>query len=363
LAELNNDKKIVVGMSGGVDSAVSAYLLKSQGYDVVGVFMRNWEETDDEGVCTADEDYEYVRKVCDHIGIPYYTVNFTKEYWNRVFEYFLEELKLGRTPNPDVMCNKEIKFKAFLEFAMKLDASCLATGHYARIGELDGKKTLLRGVDDNKDQTYFLYNLGQQELQKTMFPIGELPKSEVRRIALEANLASAERKDSTGICFIGERDFNKFIASYLPAQGGDILDIKTNRVVGKHTGLMFYTIGQRKGLGIGGNSTKSFPWFVAKKDIENNVLYAVQGDDDVLYSTSCEVSNLSFVAGCAPSNEFDATVRLRHRQKDRGCRVYIDGDNAHVEFADKQRAVTPGQSAVFYIGEVCLGGGVVEKAR
>ena len=357
------DKKIVVGMSGGVDSAVSAYILKQQGYDVVGVFMRNWDEADDEGVCTADEDYKYVRNVCDQIGIPYYTVNFTKEYWNRVFEYFLEELKLGRTPNPDVMCNKEIKFKAFLDFALKLDASYLATGHYARVGDDNGKKLLLRGVDDNKDQTYFLYNLGQKELAKTMFPIGDLPKSEVRKIASEANLASAERKDSTGICFIGERDFNKFISNYLPAQGGDILDIKSNKVVGKHTGLMFYTIGQRKGLGIGGNSTKSAPWFVAKKDVKNNILYAVQGDKDVLYSTSCEVSNLSFVAGNPPSQVFDCTVRLRHRQKDRGCKVHIDGDNAHVVFVDKQRAVTPGQSAVFYIGDVCLGGGVVEEAR
>ncbi len=356
-------KKIVVGMSGGVDSAVSAYLLKEQGYDTVGVFMRNWDEADEDGICTADEDYNFVRKVCDHIGIPYYTVNFTKEYWDRVFEYFLSELRLGRTPNPDVMCNNEIKFKAFLEFAMKLDADYLATGHYARVGEKDGEKQLLRGVDDNKDQTYFLYNLGQKELEKIMFPIGELPKSQVREIAMKANLASAERKDSTGICFIGERDFNKFISNYLPSKQGDIVDIKTGKVQGRHSGLMFYTIGQRKGLGIGGNSTKSAPWFVAGKDVEKNILYAVQGDDDVLYSTSCEVSGLSFVAGRPPSEEFECTVRLRHRQKDRGCKVYIENDRAHVEFADKQRAVTPGQSAVFYIDEVCLGGGVVEKAR
>ena len=360
----NRDKKIVVGMSGGVDSAVSAYLLKQQGYEVVGVFMRNWDEKDEEGVCSADEDYQYVRNVCDQIGIPYYTVNFTKEYWERVFKYFLDELKLGRTPNPDVMCNKEIKFKAFLEFALKLDAQYLATGHYARIGEDEkGKKLLLRGVDDNKCQTYFLYNLGQKELSKAMFPIGSLPKSEVRRIAAEANLASAERKDSTGICFIGERDFNKFISNYLPAKSGDILDIKTGKTVGRHTGLMYYTIGQRKGLGIGGNSTKSSPWFVAKKDLGKNVLLAVQGDDDVLYATEAEVGELSFVSGSAPADVFDCTVRLRHRQKDRGCRVYIKGDAAHVEFADRQRAVTPGQSAVFYDGEICLGGGIIEKAR
>ena len=358
------EKKIVVGMSGGVDSAVSAYILKQKGYDVVGVFMRNWEETDEEGICTADEDYKYVRNVCDQIGIPYYTVNFSKEYWNRVFEYFLEELRLGRTPNPDVMCNKEIKFKAFLDFALKLDASYLATGHYARIGDDGNKKLLLRGVDDNKDQTYFLYNLGQKELKKTMFPIGDLPKSRVREIAAEANLASAQRKDSTGICFIGERDFNKFISNYLPALSGDIVDIKTNQIIGSHSGLMYYTIGQRKGLGIGGNSTKSAPWFVAKKDVEKNILYAVQGDNDVLYSTSCEVSNLSFVSGEPPADAFDCTVRLRHRQKDRGCTVHIQNDGrAHVDFHDKQRAVTPGQSAVFYIGEVCLGGGVVEKAE
>lgn len=359
----NANKKIVIGMSGGVDSAVSAYLLKEQGFDAVGVFMRNWEETDDAGICTADEDYEYVQSVCDQLEIPYYTVNFTKEYWDRVFEYFLSELKLGRTPNPDVMCNKEIKFKAFLEFALKLEATHLATGHYARVGDDNGKKLLLRGVDNNKDQTYFLYNLGQAELARTMFPIGDMPKQRVREIAKKANLASANRKDSTGICFIGERDFNKFIANYLPATSGDIVDIKTKNIVGKHTGLMFYTIGQRKGLGIGGNSTKSAPWFVAKKDVENNILYAVQGDEDVLYSTSCEVSSLSFILGEAPAQEFDCTVRLRHRQKDRGCRVQILDGSAHVDFCDKQRAVTPGQSAVFYIGEVCLGGGVVESAQ
>lgn len=360
----NEKKKIVVGMSGGVDSAVSAYLLKEQGYNVVGVFMRNWDEKNDEGICTADEDYNYVRKVCDHIDIPYYTVNFTKEYWDKVFEYFLSELKLGRTPNPDVMCNKEIKFKAFLEFAMKLDADYLATGHYARVGEQDGKKQLLRGVDDNKDQTYFLYNLGQSELSKIMFPIGGLPKSEVRRIAAEAKLASAQRKDSTGICFIGERDFNKFISNYLPAKAGDIIDIKTNKKIGKHSGLMFYTIGQRRGLGVGGNSTASEPWFVARKDVEKNILYAVQGDSDELYSEGCEVSGLSFVNGMPPADEFDCTIRLRHRQKDRGCRVYIkDKNSAFVEFSDRQRAVTPGQSAVFYQNEVCLGGGIVEKAR
>ncbi|MBN2879538.1 MAG: tRNA 2-thiouridine(34) synthase MnmA [Clostridia bacterium] len=362
MAEGSKNNKIVVGMSGGVDSAVAAYLLKKQGYETIGVFMRNWEESDDDGVCTADEDYNYVRKVCEQIGISYYTVNFTREYWDRVFEYFLKELRAGRTPNPDVMCNKEIKFKAFLEFAMKLDASFLATGHYARIAEKDGKKLLLRGEDDNKDQTYFLYNLGQKELEKTMFPIGEIKKSEVRRIAKEAGLASAQRKDSTGICFIGERDFNKFIAKYLPSEGGDIINIKTGEKAGSHNGLMFYTLGQRKGLGIGGNSKMSEPWFVAGKDIENNILYAVQGDDDVLYSTGCEVSGLSFVAGSAPSDEFKCTVRLRHRQKDRGCTVKVEGDAAQVIFDDRQRAVTPGQSAVFYDGEVCLGGGIVEKA-
>lgn len=347
-------------MSGGVDSAVAALLLKEQGYNVVGVFMKNWEETDEDGTCTADEDYMFVRNVCDQLEIPYYTVNFSKEYWDRVFTYFLDELKLGRTPNPDVMCNKEIKFKAFLDFAMKLDAEYLATGHYAKVGESDGYKTLLRGVDDNKDQTYFLYTLGQEELSKTMFPIGNIPKSKVREIAARANLASAERKDSTGICFIGERDFNKFISQYLPAKRGDIVDIDTNKVVGKHNGLMYYTIGQRKGLGIGGNSTKSQPWFVAKKDLENNILYAVQGNKEILFSTECEISQLSFVKGISPADKFTCTVRLRHRQKDRGCDVEIFGDTAKIKFHDKQRAVTPGQSAVLYMGEVCLGGGIVD---
>lgn len=360
---MNNDnKKIIVGMSGGVDSSVAAVLLKQQGYDVIGLFMHNWNEKDDDGICSSDEDYAYVREVCDKIDIPYYTVNFSKEYWDKVFTYFLDELKQGRTPNPDVMCNKEIKFKAFLNFAMGLNAKYLATGHYARIGQSGDRKTLLRGIDDNKDQTYFLYNLGQNELSKIMFPIGSLQKKMVREIAHKHDLATASRKDSMGICFIGERNFNKFISKYLPSQSGDIVDIITDNKIGRHDGLMHYTIGQRKGLGIGGTSTNSRPYFVAKKDIKNNILYAVQGDDDVLYSDGCIISNLSFVSGQIPAQQFQATVRLRHRQKDKPCDVIVENDTAQIKFHEKQRAVAPGQSAVLYQGDVCLGGGIIERA-
>ena len=354
-------KRIVVGMSGGVDSAVAALCLKEQGHEVIGVFMRNWEEENDEGVCTADEDYTYVRGVCDDIGIPYYTVNFTKEYWDRVFTYFLNEYKRGRTPNPDVMCNKEIKFKAFLDFAMKLEADYLATGHYARVREVDGKYQMLRGVDNNKDQTYFLYTLGQDILKKVMFPIGDMDKSEVRRIAKEKGLPNANRKDSTGICFIGERNFKAFLSQYLPAQPGDIVDIETGEVLGRHDGLMYHTLGQRKGLGIGGKGQKTTPWFVIKKDLEKNILYAGSGDHPELYASSCQLTNMSFVSGQPPAEEFTCTVKARYRQRDGGCRVVMQGDTATLYFDEPQRAVTPGQSAVLYDGEICLGGGIIDR--
>ncbi|EUJ23114.1 tRNA-specific 2-thiouridylase MnmA [Listeria grandensis FSL F6-0971] len=269
----NSKTRVVVGMSGGVDSSVTAYLLKEQGYDVIGIFMKNWDDTDEFGMCTATEDYEDVIRVANQIGIPYYAVNFEKEYWDKVFTYFLEEYKLGRTPNPDVMCNKEIKFKAFLEHAESLGADFVATGHYARVETIDNEVKMLRGVDRNKDQTYFLNQLSQAQIQKVMFPLGGMEKPEVRRIAEEAELATAGKKDSTGICFIGERNFKQFLSEYLPAQPGEMKTLG-GKVMGKHDGLMYHTIGQRHGLGIGGDGD---PWFVVGKDLANNVLFVEQG--------------------------------------------------------------------------------------
>ncbi len=359
-----NKDRIVVGMSGGVDSAVAALLLKEQGHEVIGVFMKNWDEVDENGVCSADEDYTYVRQVCDKIGIPYYSVNFVKEYETRVFSYFLDEYRKGRTPNPDVMCNKEIKFAAFLDFAMKLDAKFLATGHYAQIGNNGGKYQLLRGKDGNKDQSYFLYTLGQHQLSRAMFPVGGLDKKDVRRLAKEADLPNADRKDSTGICFIGERDFKKFLMSYLPAQPGDMVDVVSKKVVGRHDGLMFHTLGQRKGLGIGGMNTGSNePWFAVGKDLILNRLLVAQGEHPMLYSDMCVVTDLSWVAGEVPSEEFECAVKTRYRQKDIPCTVKICKETAEVYFKNPVRAVTPGQHAVFYDGEVCLGGGIIDMKK
>ena len=362
---LNQDRKmaerIVVGMSGGVDSAVAALLLKEQGYDVVGVFMKNWEETDENGICTADEDFAQVRLVCDQIGIPYYGVNFAREYWDRVFSYFLEEYTRGRTPNPDVMCNKEIKFKAFLKFAMELDAAKLATGHYARIGNRDGKYTLLKGNDPGKDQSYFLHVLGQKELSRAMFPVGDLPKAEVRALARKAGLANAERKDSTGICFIGERHFKEFLSQYLPASPGEMIDLDSGKRLGSHDGLMYYTLGQRKGLGIGGVGSGE-PWFVVDKDLENNVLYVTQGKDHLrLYTVGCRVTDMSWVTGEAPGEHISCNAKFRYRQTDQAVEVDIDKNECLIKFATPQRAVTPGQFAVLYDGNECLGGGVIEE--
>ncbi len=360
---MNSDNtRVVVGMSGGVDSAVAALLLKRQGYDVLGVFMRNWDEKDENGVCSADEDYTYVRQVCDKIDIPYYSVNFVKEYKERVFSYFLDEYKKGRTPNPDVICNKEIKFKAFLDFAMKLEAKYLATGHYARAAISNGRHALLRGKDNNKDQSYFLYTLGQSQLSRVMFPVGDIQKSEVRKIAKEAILPNAERRDSMGICFIGERDFKKFLLNYIPAQPGDIVDVNTSKVIGFHDGLMFHTLGQRKGLGIGGQKTGSdLPWFVAGKNIKDNILLAAQGEHPMLYSSKCVLTDLSWVNGNAPSDIFSCTVKTRYRQKDIECSIKLTADKAEVMFEKPTKAVTPGQHAVFYDGDICLGGGIIDS--
>ena len=357
------DTRVVVGLSGGVDSSVAALLLKEQGYDVIGVFMKNWEEKDDEGVCTATEDYEDVKKVAHQIGIPYYTVNFEKEYWDRVFEYFLEEFKKGRTPNPDVICNKEIKFKAFLDYALKLDADYLATGHYAKIDKKDNSYRLLKGNDDNKDQTYFLCTLGQRQLEKTMFPIGDIEKDQVREIAIKYGLKTAEKKDSTGICFIGERNFKEFLSNYFPAQKG-VIKTLSGEVVGEHDGLMYYTFGQRRGLGLGGGigDGSGRPWYVADKDLVDNVLYVVQGTNhSALFSRGLIASELHWVKGEIPSKEFSCSAKFRYRQKDQGVKVKLEGDSCKVIFDNKQRAVTPGQFVVFYKEQECLGGGVIDE--
>ncbi|MNH85771.1 tRNA-specific 2-thiouridylase MnmA [compost metagenome] len=365
MSKTNSETRVVVGMSGGVDSSVTALLLKQQGYDVVGIFMKNWDDTDEFGHCTAEADSEDVRRVCEQIDIPYYSVNFEKEYFDKVFTYFLEEYKRGRTPNPDVMCNREIKFGEFLNKALDLGADYVATGHYARVVEQDGRFELLRGVDSNKDQTYFLNALNQNQLSKAMFPIGHLPKPEVRRIAEEAGLYTAKKKDSTGVCFIGERNFREFLSGYLPAKSGDMVDIATGEVKGRHDGLMYYTLGQRQGLGIGGTgSGNGEPWFVADKDLEQNILYVVQGDKHPsLYSTGLIASGINWIAGNEnmPKDSFHCTAKFRYRQPDQGVTLTLREDgNVYVAFDQPQKAITPGQAVVFYDGDVCLGGGTID---
>ncbi len=362
----NSKTRVVVGMSGGVDSSVTALMLQEQGYDVVGIFMKNWEETDENGFCSSTEDYKDVALVADQLGIPYYSVNFEKEYWDKVFSYFLEEYKKGRTPNPDVMCNKEIKFKAFLDYAMDLGADYVATGHYARISrDEDGQVHLLRGVDSNKDQTYFLNQLSQEQLSKTMFPLGELQKDEVRKIAEKANLATAKKKDSTGICFIGEKDFKEFLMNYLPAQEGEMRTFSGD-VMGKHDGLMYYTIGQRKGLGIGGSKDGSNePWFVIGKDLEKNVLYVGQGyENEHLYATRLEASDFYFTNNDEKSTVLQVKAQFRYRQKAVDVTVHFDENHekANVVFDEPARAITPGQAIVLYDGEECIGGGTIDAA-
>ena len=362
----NSHIRVVVGMSGGVDSSVSALLLKEQGYDVVGVFMKNWDDTDDSGVCTATEDFEDVKQVADKIGIPYYSINFEKEYWNKVFEYFLSEYKRGRTPNPDIMCNKEIKFKSFLDFAMKLDADYIAMGHYAKtVTDKNGVVHMMRPKDGNKDQTYFLSQVTQEQLKKAIFPLADLSKPQVRMIAEQAGLATAKKKDSTGICFIGERNFKNFLSEFLPAMGGNIVTAD-GRIVGKHSGLMYYTIGQRSGLGLGGNQSSCAPWFVVGKNLQKNELIVEQGyDSDLLYASSLDASEVSFFTGL-PSNDttIHCTAKFRYRQPDVAVTMNYNKANntVHVEFDELARAVTPGQAIVFYDGEECLGGAIIDKA-
>ena len=351
--------RVVVGLSGGVDSAVAALLLKRAGHEVTGLFMKNWEEDDTATRCTAEEDLKEVRAVCEILAIPLQTVNFSAEYWDRVFHYFLEEHKAGRTPNPDVLCNKEIKFSAFLEHALTLGADKIATGHYARVRDVRGQYQLLKGADDAKDQTYFLYTLGQNELARTLFPIGHLTKPQVRELARAAGLPNHGRKDSTGICFIGERDFRDFLKRYLPAQPGEMRTL-AGELKGRHEGAMYYTLGQRHGLGIGGEGQ---PWYVVDKDIERNILYVEQGKDHpALFSDGLMASQLHWVAGQPPAVPRPCSAKVRYRQADQPCVLEaIEAGMARVSFDSPQRAVTPGQSIVFYQGDMCLGGGVIDR--
>ncbi len=357
-------ERIVVGMSGGVDSSVAAMLLKQQGYDVIGVFMKNWDEQDDNGTCTATGDWNDVQEVCQLIGIPYYAVNFEKEYQERVFAYFLEEYKKGRTPNPDVLCNREIKFKAFLDFAMQLGAEKMATGHFVQKGDADGHSLLLKGADPNKDQSYFLYMLKEKQLARAVFPVGGMTKAQVRALAEEFGLPVSQKKDSTGICFIGERNFRQFLQGYLPLQAGE-MQTQEGQVVGQHMGLAYYTLGQRKGLGIGG-SGDGRSWFVIEKDLKRNVLVVAQGEDHpALYSRYVRASQLTWIGETPPAREgepFQCTAKFRYRQPDQQVTAVYNGDELYLRSEDWQRAVTPGQSAVLYQGDICLGGGIAEEA-
>ncbi len=353
----------MVGVSGGVDSSVAALLLSQSKRPVAGLFMQNWEEDERFGPCRAAEDRKDAVAVCARLGIPFHARNFAREYWDQVFEHFLAEYRVGRTPNPDVLCNREIKFKTFLDTARELGAERIATGHYARNDCRDGQWRLLRGLDDNKDQSYFLYALGQEQLAATLFPIGELPKADVRQIAREAGLPTHAKKDSTGICFIGERDIREFLGRYIPAQAGEIRTPDGSRV-GEHQGAWYYTLGQRGGLGIGGRRDSSGePWYVVGKDVGQNILYAVQGNaSEWLHARRLAASASHWIAGVAPAQEFRCTAKVRYRQADQDCVVTVDGADCRVEFAQPQRAVTPGQSVVFYDGECCLGGAIIERS-
>ena len=354
--------RVVVGISGGVDSSVAAYLLKQQGHEVIGLFMVNWEEVD--GTCTAETDYEDVKRVCNKIGIPYYSVNYAKEYYDRVFKHFLEEYKRGRTPNPDVLCNREIKFGPFLEQARRLGADMIATCHYCKKIEKDGKYYLAKSHDLNKDQSYFLNQLSQSQLQSVLFPLAEIDKPEVRRIAAELELSTATKKDSTGICFIGERNFKNFLKNYLPAMPGDIVDLEGNKV-GRHDGLMYYTLGQRRGLNIGGRKGGNGErWFVVKKDLDKNLLIVSQGEEDELFSDGLYASEMNWIPCLPDKKEFDCFAKFRYRQPDQAVKVTVlDDKHIKVDFAEPQRSITPGQYAVLYDADgLCLGGGVIDSS-
>jgi len=365
MTTLNNSntskQRVIVGMSGGVDSSVAALNLIKQGYQVEGLFMKNWEQDDEGDYCAAAEDLKDAQQVCDKLNIKLHSVNFADQYWDRVFKLFLDEYSAGRTPNPDILCNKEIKFKAFLDYALQLGANFIATGHYVQRAKVNGEYQLLKGLDDNKDQSYFLYTLNQNQLKHSLFPIGNIEKPVVRKIAEQSNFITHNKKDSTGICFIGERKFKDFLERFLPAQPGDIKTLD-NKIIGKHHGLMYYTLGQRKGLGIGGvKNASEEPWFSVKKDLQNNILYVAQGDDSALYHNHLNASQLSWVSGDAPTLPFNCYAKVRYRQSDQPCTILnLDNGSISVKFESPQRAITPGQSIVFYQQNICLGGGVID---
>ena len=357
-------QKIIVGMSGGVDSSVAALLLLEQGYDVEGLFMKNWEEDDDEDYCAAAVDLKDAMSVSDKLGIRLHTINFSSEYWDRVFQHFLDEYRAGRTPNPDILCNKEIKFHAFLEHARSLGAEKIATGHYARTRTYNDKTQLLRGLDNNKDQSYFLHALNQYQVSHAMFPIGDYDKPHIRALAKDNELMTHDKKDSTGICFIGERRFSTFLEKFLPAKPGEIHSVDGD-IIGQHNGLMFYTLGQRKGLGIGGlKDSDEEPWYVVEKDLLNNVLKVAQGHDHpAMFNDVLETGQVNWIAETEPE-DVRLSAKIRYRQSDQCCTLSkIDDTSYRVLFDEAQRAITPGQSIVFYQDEVCLGGGVIESMK
>ena len=353
--------RVVVGISGGVDSSVACYLLKKQGHDVIGLFMINWDEND--GQCSAADDYEDVKRVCTKLDIPYFSFNYAKEYYDRVFQYFLSEYKNGRTPNPDVLCNREIKFGPFLDKARQLGADMIATGHYAKTYQKDGKTYLQKAHDLSKDQSYFLNQLSQEQLSSVLFPLADIDKTQVREIAKELELSTAEKKDSTGICFIGERNFRQFLKQYLPAQSGDICTLD-GKVVGQHEGLMYYTIGQRRGLNIGGKvDGNGERWFVLKKDLEKNILYVSQGECEELFSNGLYADTFNWIPCKPEEKEFDCYAKFRYRQPDQKVHVTVlDDTHIKVDFDEKQRAITEGQFVVLYTDDgTCLGGGIINE--
>ncbi|MCH9770028.1 MAG: tRNA 2-thiouridine(34) synthase MnmA [Gammaproteobacteria bacterium] len=355
--------KIVVGLSGGVDSAVTALLLKEQGYAVSAIFMQNWETDNDDPHCTAEQDLNDARKITKQLDIDLQVVNFSKDYWHKVFQYCLDEFNAGRTPNPDIWCNKEIKFNTFLKHTLDIGADYLATGHYARIAKQDDKYELLKGLDNSKDQSYFLYTLGQFELAHSLFPLGGLEKTKVREIAKAHKLANYAKKDSTGICFIGERKFKDFLKEFLLAQPGE-MQTPDGKTIGQHDGLMFYTIGQRQGLNIGGlKNAKDAPWYVLDKNIKENVLIVGQGSEHpLLFKSALICQQFDWVSGTAPKPPFNCRAKIRYRQQDQACKVTaLNAKQLKIEFTEPQRAITPGQSIVFYQNDICLGGGIISE--